>query len=144
MQVVSCHRLLCPSATGRGSRGSLVHLSWLVVGGAGRVATASAAVVVVAEDSMPMAEADTQPGEMQLFCSAAIGCKIGRDLNYVQLLGSAAASSCVCAEQVVSCQPSNLCSGRFEPVAYLTCGSMHMAGRAYGYKTCIWSPSWFV
>ena len=67
------------------------------MGGAGGVAAASAAaVVVVAEDSMPMAEADTQPGEMQLFCPAAIGCKIGRDLNYVQLLGSAAASCCVC------------------------------------------------
>ena len=84
------------------------------MGGAGGVAAATAAVaavVVVAEDSMPMAEADTQPGEMQLFCSAAIGCKIGRDLNYVQLLDGAAASSCVCAEQVVSCQPSNLSSG---------------------------------
>ena len=115
MQAVICHQLLCLSATGRGSRGSLVHLSWLVVGGGEGVAAASAAavvvVVVVAEDSMPMAEADTQPGEMQLFCSAAIGCKIGRDLNYVQLLDGAAASSCVCAEQIVSCQPSNLFSG---------------------------------
>lgn len=70
MQGVSCHRLLCLSMIGRGSRGSLVHLSWLVVGGAGGVAAASAVAVVVvavAEGSMPMAEADSLPGEMRCF-----------------------------------------------------------------------------
>ena len=69
MQGVSCHRLLCLSVIGRGSRGSLVHLSLLVVGGAGGGAAASAvaaAVVVVAENSVPTAEADTLPGEMRL------------------------------------------------------------------------------
>ncbi len=79
MQGASCHRLLCLSVIGRGSRGSLVHLSWLVVGGAGGVAAASAVVVVVAEDSMPMAEADTLPGEMRLLCSAIVDCKICHD-----------------------------------------------------------------
>lgn len=77
MQGVSCHRLLCLSVTGRGSRGSLVHLSWLVVGEAGGVAAVlgvAAVVVVVAEDSM-LTGADSLPGEMQLLCSAIVSCK---------------------------------------------------------------------
>jgi len=65
MQGVSCHRLLCLSVTGRGSRGSLVHLSWLVVGvgEAGEVAAALA----VAEDSMLTPGADSLPGEKRRF-----------------------------------------------------------------------------
>ena len=73
MQGVSCHQLLCLSVTGRGSRGSLVHPSWLAVGEAGEVAAASAVaavvvVVVVAEDSMLTTGEDSLPGEMQLLC----------------------------------------------------------------------------
>ncbi len=72
MQGVSCHRLLCLSVTGRGSRGSLVHLSWLVVGvgEAGEVAAAlavAAVVVAVAEDSMLTPGADSLPGEKRRF-----------------------------------------------------------------------------
>ena len=77
MQGVSCHQLLCLSVIGRESRGSLVHPSWLVMGEAGGVAAAlvvAAVVVVVAEDLMPMPEADSLPGEMQLLCSAVRNC----------------------------------------------------------------------
>jgi len=64
-------------------------------------AVAAAVVVVVAEASMPMAGADTLPGEMRLLCSAVIDCEICHHLKRVQLLGSAAASSSICTKQLL-------------------------------------------